>query len=60
MDVVPDTSSVRSRVITSKDAQMSSFPHDDLLDVGEQVIGMNKRFISEEIALVSTTRVEVS
>lgn len=60
MDVVSDTCSVRSGIITPKDIQMGPLPNNNLLDIWEQIIGMNVWLIPKQITWMGPTRIEVS
>jgi sporulation protein YlmC with PRC-barrel domain len=60
VNVVPHTSSIRSRVIVPENVQFLSFAHDHLLDEGEQVVRVHIRFISQKTCFVGATWVKIS
>lgn len=60
MDVVSDASSVFGGIVITKNTQFWPFPYYHFLNVWEEIIRVNKWLVSEKVALVSTTRVEIS
>lgn len=60
MDVVSDTCAIFGRIVISKNAQLWSLAHYHLLDVGEEVVRMHERLVSQQVALMCPTWIEVS
>ena len=46
MDVVSDASAVGRGIVIAKNVEMRSLTDNDLLNIGEQIVGMDKRLIS--------------
>ena len=59
MDVVTDACPIGGGILISEDTQLFSFSDDDLLDEGEEVVGVLKGLIPQQIGLMRTTGVEI-
>ena len=60
MNVIPNTSSIRSRIVVSENAQLLPLTRNDFLDEWKEVVGVDIRLVAYQARLVSTAGVEVS
>jgi len=59
VDIISDAGAVFGGVVIAEHTQLCPLADNHLLDVGEEVVRMNKGLISEQVALVCSTGVEV-
>jgi hypothetical protein len=60
VNVVSDACSIFSSIIVPENAKFFPLFDDYFLDKGEKVVWILKRLISQEVGLMSATRIEVS
>jgi hypothetical protein len=60
VNVVSYAGAVFSRVVVSEHTQLWSLAYNNLLYVGEEIVGMYKRLIANEVGRMSSTWIEVT